>query len=149
MIICIKWVKMKGIAIVNCSDWQIIVRRWYGIVSIGLWTFKDNSSVPVESNRFSKWQAHAYLRKVWVPPPTLPPWFSVHRYTSFLSKRWNPGIPPQQFCFKTKCSFFFKTKFTVSGAYIWHGWCKTHSDWHAWSFFQKFVLVTFGMWTED
>ena len=45
--------------------------------------------------------------------------------------------------------FFFKTKFTVSGAYIWHGWCKTRSGWHAWLFFQKFALVTFVMWTEN
>ena len=33
----------------------------------------NNSSVPIESNRFSKWQAHAHHKKVWVPPPTLPP----------------------------------------------------------------------------
>ena len=48
------------------------VKRKYGIVSIGSWTFVNNFSVPIESNRFSKWQAHAYHRKVWVPPPPRP-----------------------------------------------------------------------------
>ena len=136
MIICIKWVKIKRIAIVNCSDRKIIKSK----ESMAL--VRDHSwiiSVPIESNRFSKWRAHAYHRSIWVPHPTLPPWSSVHRYTFFLSERWNPGILPQDLssiCFLV-VFFFFKTKFTVSGAYIWHGWSKTHSDWHAWSFFQN------------
>ena len=48
------------------------VKRKYGFVSIGSWTFVNNCSVPIDSNRFSKWQAHAYHRKVWVPPPSRP-----------------------------------------------------------------------------
>ena len=61
--------------------------------------------VPIESNRFSKWRAHAYHRSIWVPHPTLPPWSSVHRYTFFLSERWNPGILPQHL--SSICFFFF------------------------------------------
>ena len=73
MIICIKWVKnqtdchSKLLRLINNK-----VKRKYGIVSIGSWTFENNSSVTIESNRFSKWQAHAYHRKVWVPPLSPP-----------------------------------------------------------------------------
>ena len=59
MIICIKWVNIKLFELTNDK-----VKRKYGIVSIGSCIFVNNSSVPVESNRFSKWQAHAYHRKV-------------------------------------------------------------------------------------
>ena len=147
MIICIKWVKIKLFRLTNNT-----VKRKYGIVPIGSWTFVNNSSAPIESNRFSKWQAHAYHRKVWVHPPPHAP--VVQRFIDTLSSCLRDGTQESylsSFFFQTKCFFLGggKTKFTVSGAYIWHGWCKTHSDWHAWSFVQKFVLVsTFVMLTE-
>ena len=120
------------------------VKRKYGIISIGSWTFVNNSSVPIESNRFSNWQAH-----VWVPP-SIPP--RSPAFIDTLSSCLRDGTQESYlrsfllFFFQNQCSFFFfRTKFTVSGA----AWCKTHSDWHTWSFFQKFVLVTFVMWAEN
>ena len=142
------------------------VKRKYGIVFIGSWTFVNNSSLPIESNRFSKWQAHDNHRKVWVPPLTRPP---ILAFIDTLSSCLRDGTQESflgssffqnqmQVCCCLFCFFLFflffvvfffflffffvflllfflKTKFTVSGAYIWHSWCKTLSDWHAWSFF--------------
>ena len=123
------------------------VKRKYGIVSISSWTFVNNSSFPIEWNRFSKWQAYTYHRKVWVPPtPPRSPAF-IDTLCSCLRDGTQLSYLSPFFFFLNQMQFFFfffflcvffffQTKFTVSGAYIWH-WCKTHSDWHAWSFSSK------------
>ena len=103
------------------------VKRKYGIVSIGSWTFMCNSSVPIESIRFSKCQAHAYHRKAWVPPSPPPcprsPAF-IDTLSSCLSERWNPGILLQQFFF---CFFFFKTK--CSGVFFFFFSNQIYCNW--------------------
>ena len=145
------------------------VERKYGIVSIGSWTFVNSSSVPIVSNRFSKWQAHAYHRKVWVPPPPRP------RSTAFidtLSSCLRDGTQESYlssllfffffFFFFVFCCFFFVSKCScfISNPNLLHleptfGMLGA-KDWHAWSFFfffffffRTFVRVTFVMWTEN
>ena len=57
--------------------------------------------------------------------------------------------PNAVFFFCCCCCFFFQNQIYCIGSLRLHDWCKTLSDWHAWSFFQTFVLVTFVMWTEN
>ena len=84
------------------------VKRKYGTGSIGSWTFVNNSSVPVESNRFSKWQAHAYHRKVWVSPLTPPP--PHPRSPTFIDTLSSCLRDGTQESYRSSF-FFFKTKF--------------------------------------
>ena len=123
------------------------VKRKYGIVSIGSRTFENNSSVPIESNRFSKWQAHAYHRKVWVTPHNPVP--RSPAFTDTLSSCLRDGTQESylsSFFFFSKpianAFFFFFSKPNVLYLEPTFGMvgAKHTQDWHAWPFFQKFVL---------
>ena len=67
----------------------------------------NNSLVPIESNRFSKWQAHAYHRKVLSAspyPPRIPAF--IDTLSSWLRNETQESYRSSIF-FKTKCSFLF------------------------------------------
>ena len=124
MIICIKRVKIKRVTIVNCSNWQIIKSK--ESMALFLQVREHSRIIPQFQSSQTGFQNGKHM--LTIEKSECLPHNPAPRSPAFIDTLSSCQRDGTQESYLSSFFFFFKTKFTVSRAYIWHGWCKTYSS---------------------